>query len=193
MSNIKDVMRERRSIRNYKKDEKISQETLNEILDLATTAPSGWNLQHWKFIVIQEQERKQRLLPIAYNQQHVADCSALVIVLGDTEAYKNAEELYSDANLVKQIQGGYINNEDSRKKGALLNPALAAMQLMLAAKANGIDSCPMTAFDQESLRKELRIPEQYIPVMMITLGYAAEQTAPTGRFPLDRVVIQESF
>jgi nitroreductase len=49
---------------------------------LAATAPSSWNLQHWKFIVVQDQQIKEHLLPIAYGQQQVIEASAVIISSG---------------------------------------------------------------------------------------------------------------
>jgi nitroreductase len=202
---ITEVMKERRGTRKYTKGATIPQETLQHILELAGSAPSSWNLQHWKFIVVQEQENKEKLLPIAYNQQQVVDCSALIVVLGDVEANKNAEKVYSEAvqagnmteeaknSLVNNINQAYENVEHMGIHEAIRNGSLAAMQLMLAAKANGVDSGPMGGFNPVALREELQIPERYTPVMLITLGYASEPAHKTKRFPLEETVINETF
>lgn len=203
--NVSTVMEERHSVRKYKKGEKIPQETLTEIIRLATTAPSSWNLQHWKFILVEEETQKQKLLPIAYNQQQVVDCSTVVIVLGDVEADKNAEKIYSEAvkaghmteeakqKLVQNIQQAYATVDQIGVHEAIKNASLAAMQLMLAAKGLGVESGPMGGFNAVGLREELRIPSRYVPVLMITLGYGAEQAHATPRFPVDEVVIRETF
>jgi nitroreductase len=202
---VKEVMHARSSQRKYKKGLSIPKETLTDILETTITAPSSWNLQHWKFIVIEEQERKERLLPIANNQQQVVDSSAVIIILGDTEANKNAEEVNSAAvkagkmpeevknTLVNQINQAYEHVENIGVYEAIKNASFAAMQLMLAAKAHGIASGPMGGFNPQALREELKIPDRYIPVLMLPLGYSAEPAHPTMRFPLDRVVIKESF
>lgn len=62
------VMKERSSVRKYQRGVGIPQSTLHQILEAAATAPSAWNLQHWKFVTIQNQENKERLLPIAYER-----------------------------------------------------------------------------------------------------------------------------
>jgi len=205
VNEVAKVMKERSSVRKYKKGVKISEETLREILELTTTAPSSWNLQHWKFILVQEEENKEKLLPITYNQEQVTDSSTTVIVLADTEANKNAERVYDEAvklgymseeaklRLVDNINRAYETRENIRANDALRNGSLAAMQLMLAAKAYGIDSCPIGGYDPARLRSEFNIPERYIPVMLITLGYADKTAHNTSRFPLEDVIIHESF
>lgn len=62
-----DVIQERRSVRSYDPETKISREELTEILRQATLAPSAANLQPWRFLVFDSPELKQRLLPIAFN------------------------------------------------------------------------------------------------------------------------------
>jgi nitroreductase len=199
-----DVMKARGSVRKYEKGVEIPREELNEILELATKAPSSWNLQHWRFIVITSQERKERLLPIAFNQQQVVDASAVIVVLGDLEANKTAKDVYGPAleaghmsqevfdTLMSQIEGAYQNKQWARDE-AFLNAGFAAMQLMLAAKAKGYDTCPMGGFDRAALVKELNIPERFVPVMLLSLGKAAAPARPTSRLPLEKVVVEETF
>lgn len=80
-----DVIRKRRSVRSYDPENKISREELTEILRQATLAPSAANLQPWRFLVIDSPALKQKLLPIAFNQQQLVEASAVIAVLGDLE------------------------------------------------------------------------------------------------------------
>lgn len=203
VSSVEDVMRARHSVRYYEQHE-IPEQELNEILELTGTAPSAWNLQHWRFLVITKPENKQRVLPIAYNQQQVVTSSATIVVLGDLEADKSAEEIYDPIvkagnmsqevrdNMIKSIQGAYQNKQYARD-AAISNASFAAMQLVLAAKAKGYDSVMMGGFDSQALVKEFNIPERFLPVVMITIGKAAKPAHPSARFDLDTTVIRESF
>jgi nitroreductase len=199
MIDIIKVMNERASVRNYEKGRKLPEETLMQILELAGKAPSAWNLQHWRFIVIQSEEQKEKIYPIAYNQQQVLDASAVIIVIGDAEADKSASEVFAGIpaeardTLLSNIYGAYARGREFGEREALKNGSLGAMQLMLAAKALGVDSCPMTGFDHERIREALDIPERFIPVMMITLGYAAGPVEQHGRFPIESLVMKEKF
>ncbi|REE67272.1 nitroreductase [Paenibacillus taihuensis] len=198
------VMRERHSVRQYKRDVVIPQETLNEILELSAAAPSSWNLQQWRFLVVQEQAQKDMILPIAYGQQQVSDASVVVVVLGDLQANITGREIFDGAlagghisqeirdNMVNQIEGAYQFEQVARDE-ANKNAGLAAMQLMLAAKAKGYDTVPMGGFDKAKLVEALNIPERFIPVMMIPIGEAAAPARPAGRLPLDKLVINETF
>ncbi len=198
------VMMERHTVRHYEKGHEIPQETLEAILRAASLAPSSWNLQHWKFLVIQSPEQKEKLLPIAYGQQQVVDSSVVVAVLGDVEANKNAELVWGRAveqgkvpeqvkeTMVSQINGAYQNQQFARDE-AVLNASLAAMQLMLAAKAHGYDTCPMGGFDRARFAEAFRVPARYIPVMLITVGKAAKPAHPSDRLSLDEIVVKETF
>ncbi|MEK3911684.1 nitroreductase family protein [Paenibacillus sp. FSL H7-0331] len=194
-----EVIRSRHSVRKYQRDVVIPEAEWNEILELALNAPSSWNLQHWRFLTIQEQANKDRLLPIAYNQQQVSDASVNVVVLGDLEANLVAPVVFENATpeiremLLGQINGAYANNPSLGKDEAIRNASLAAMQLMLAAKAKGYDSVPMGGYNPQALIKEFNIPERYIPVMIISIGKAASPGRASGRLPIEHQVIQESF
>ena len=71
--------------------------------------------------------------------------------------------------LVAQIDGAYTIEQVARDE-ANKNAGLAAMQLMLAAKAKGYDTVAMGGFDKARLVEALKIPARYIPVMMIPIG-----------------------
>src|SRR4051812_3154181 len=94
---VEEVMKARHSVRKYQPGVVIPKEELNEILALAATAPSSWNLQHWRYLVITSQEQKERILPIAYGQKQVVESSATIVILGDLEANKSAAPVYRQA------------------------------------------------------------------------------------------------
>lgn len=123
---IEKILRERHATKEYKTNVIIPEETLNEIFELAATAPSAWNLQHWRFLVIQNQEQKDRIKPIAFGQQQISDASAVVVILGDLEANRTGREMYnrlyesefiSEAVrdiLLSQIERGYQSPQFAR-------------------------------------------------------------------------------
>ena len=160
---------------------KISSAELHEILKGAAQAPSAWNLQHWKFLVFQGEDVQKRLHPIAYNQQQILDASAVVAILGDLEAYKNVEPVYgpiveqgfmkeeAKERLAKNIESAYAREQFPRD-AAFSNASLAAMQLMLAAKATGWDTCAIGGFNPQALSEEFNVSSRYVPIMLITIG-----------------------
>ncbi|WP_026691264.1 nitroreductase family protein [Alteribacter aurantiacus] len=199
------TINERHSVRKYDPKVKMSEEEMNEILEAATKAPSSWNLQHWKFLVIDDEKKKEELLPLAYNQQQVVDSSAVIAVLGDLKANENAEDVYQGAvdngfmpeqvknTLVGQINKAYEGDTPFPRDEAVLNASLASMNLMLAAKAKGYDTCPMGGFQRGKFVEQFNVPERYVPVMLLTIGKAVKPAHQSARFELDRVVVKNSF
>ncbi|MGG4478565.1 nitroreductase family protein [Paenibacillus illinoisensis] len=195
-----DVIQDRRSVRYYDSEVKISREEMKDILQLATLAPSGANLQPWRFLVIDSQELKQKLLPIANSQQQVIEASAVIAILGDLEGYKLAEKVYGMA-----VDAGYMPEETAKSfveryqrlfasmspenvlRKVFIDSGLVSMQLMLVARAKGYDTVPMVGFDQVKFVEAFDIPARYAPVMLIAIGKAVKPGHRTVRLPIEDV------
>ncbi|QGQ46558.1 nitroreductase family protein [Metabacillus sediminilitoris] len=192
------VISDRSSVRHYDPKVTITKEELSEILSYSSKAPSAWNLQHWHFTVFLSKESKKKLLPIAYNQSQIVESSAVIAILGDLEADKNTDLVYDplvDAGFmsaeIKETLAGQINRAYTDKgfarDAAFLNASLAAMQVMLTAKAKGFDSCSIGGFNKEQFMKEFSISTRYVPIMLITIGKAVKPAHQSNRLELDKV------
>ncbi|WP_163856797.1 nitroreductase family protein [Paenibacillus elgii] len=195
-----DVIRERRSVRSYDSEVKISREELSEILRQATLAPSAANLQPWRFLVIDSPELKQKLLPIAFNQQQVVEASAVVAVLGDLENIRIAEKIYGQAvdagfmpadtakSFVERYTGMYSSMPpEAIRQIVYTDGGLVSMQLMLVARAKGYDTVPMAGYDKQKFMEAFGIADRYAPVMLIAIGKAAKPGHPTVRLPIEDI------
>jgi len=194
--NFFNVIRERRSVRSYDPSVNIPREELTEMLELATLAPSSSNMQPWRFLVIDSPELKEKLLPIAFNQQQVVEASAVIAVLGDLESKKKAPEIYGQA-----VKAGLMPEETAKlfveriqsqpsaafRQVALVDGGLISMQLMLIARAKGYDTVPMGGYDKDAFMKAFGISEQYVPIMLIAIGKAAKPAHQTTRLPIENV------
>lgn len=193
-----DILKERASVKEYDTTHEMTKEELKELLDITTKAPSAWNLQHWHFTVFHSAESKAKLLPIAYNQKQISQASAVIAVLGDLEANLKGEKIYSELaeqgfitedikeTLMTQINGAY-QSEQYAREAAYSNASLAAMQLMIAAKAMGYDTCAMGGFSKEAYVKEFNVSGRYEPVMLISVGKAAKEAHKSNRFDIEEV------
>lgn len=195
-----DVIRERRSVRAYDPTVQISREEMTEILELATLAPSSSNLQPWRFLVIDKPELKEKLLPIAFNQQQVVEASTVIAVLGDVKSYEKAEKIYGQAveagympvdtakSFIERTVGMYSNlSPEVARQIVFTDGGLISMQLMLVARSKGYDTVPMGGYDKAKFMEVFGISEQYVPVMLIAIGKAAKPGHPTKRLPLEDV------
>lgn len=195
-----DVIRERRSVRQYDPSVRLSHEEIKELLKEATLAPSSSNLQPWRFLVIESEELKAKLLPIAYNQTQVTEAAAVIAVLGDTESYSKAEQIYGEA-----VKRGYMPEETAKSfvertvsmYGSLpkevqhkiihTDGGIVSQQLMLVARAHGYDTVPMGGYDAVKFKEVFGVSDRYVPIMLIALGKAAKPGHPTTRLPIEDI------
>ncbi len=194
------IMQERKSVRKYDPTAKISKEELADILTEATTAPSSSNLQPWRFLVIQDENVKKELRPIANNQEQVETASALIAVLGDTKMYENVEEIYhqnvSEGHMDQERAELLINNslkfysslpKESLTSIATFDAGLISMQIMLLAKEHGYDTVPMGGFDRVKFAEYFKLDEHIVPILLISIGKAAAPAYGSSRLSLDKV------
>lgn len=195
-----EVIHGRRAVRNYIPDVKVSQNELIEILKEASLAPSGGNLQSWRFLVIDSPELKLKLFPIAYNQKQILEASAVIVVLGDLECFKMADKIYNQAvdagvmpeDIAKASAKRYTDLYSSMSQEDVLQTVsiecgLAAMQLMLVARAKGYDTGPMRGFDKAKLMEAFSISNRYTPILLIAFGKAAKPGYPTVRLKAEDI------
>lgn len=183
MSEFITLLKERRSANNFIPDVEILDRELEEMFSLTKFAPSAFNLQHTHYIVIKDPIVKDKMYEAASKQYKVKSASAVILVLGNKDAYKDVgpinEGLLALGVISKQeydqtvesVQSFYETGGDSfQRDEAIRNASLSAMTFMLIAKEKGWDTCPMIGFDTEAISKELNIPDSYVPAMMITIG-----------------------
>lgn len=201
----KEILKQRRSVHYFDSSKEISDEQFRELFDLVKLSPSGYNLQPWEFILVRDPENKKRLRKCAFNQHHVEESSATVIVCGNMDPTKYAEKNFKD-----WVKHGYFSEIDVEKTMKQLNKlkqdeefckmwtlrstCLAAMQLIIAAEDMGIGSCPMEGFNPEMTAKEFGIPDDVLPIMLIALGYESKPALPRNyRRPFEEIVHFEKF
>ncbi|MBO0996664.1 nitroreductase family protein [Bacillus sp. SD075] len=200
------VAKERRSVRQYDAEYVMTEEEIREILEIAIQAPSSSNLQPWRFLVIQDKQTQQELLPIANNQQQIVDASAVIAVLADIEGFKNAERIYGELvnkgimkNEIKEpyvasIMHNYGNfSAEKALSVAMIDGGLVSMQIMLAAKAKGYDTVPMGGFDEAKFVDAFNVPENFKPVMLISLGKGTKAGFEKVRLPLDTMLTWNKY
>lgn len=193
---------ERRSIKKYDPTVKISREEMTEILAEATRAPSSINLQPWRFLVIESDEAKATLLPLAmFNQRQVETSAAVIAIFGDLRHEENADEIFNAA-----VEAGHMPadvrdqqlpfaksyyesiSDAARKDIALIDSGLVAMQLMLVARAHGYDTNAIGGYDKTKIAEAFGMEkDRYVPVMLLSIGKADSEGHGSGRLPVEKV------
>lgn len=186
-NDFKDVVFNRHSVKEFDKDYKIEREEMLQILEEATKAPSSVNLQPWRFVIVESEEGKDKLRPIIkFNTKQNDSSSAMILIFGDMKCYEKTDEIYSQA-----VEAGYMNEDDKNKSVELFNQvykslskeemndvvkidsSLAAMQLMLVARAHGYDTNPIGGFEKDQLAEAFGLdPNRYVPVIIVAIGKA---------------------
>lgn len=169
-----EVIRTRRSIRSYKPDP-IPEEVLMRILDAARIAPSGSNRQPWKFIVVKDEELRKRLAAACHNQTFIAEAPVIIVACG-----------YN----IHWNRGGYMGD-----LSMLIDVSIAFTHLILAARAEGLGTCWIGAFDNEEVKKILGVPEDVNVVAVTPLGYPKDEEfrEPGSRKALSEIISINGF
>ena len=199
-----ETIKHRISANNFDSTKALSETEISDLISYAIEAPSSFNIQHWRFVAVTKPEEKARLKAVAYNQPKVSDAAVTFIVLGDLQAYERLPKIYAPlvaAGAMTQEQvdrtvgmaiGMYSSNPQMARDEAIRGASLAAMTLMLAAEAKGLVSGPMIGFDPEGVKREFKISDRYVPVMLLAVGHAAAGNHPRKpRLSVDEVLAFE--
>ena len=198
---VKQAIETRRSIKNYDPHHKLTQQEMDELMQLAMLSPTAFNIQNWRFLVVTDPVLRQQIRAVSWNQAQVEEASLLIVLTADLKAWakqperywQNAPKAVADI-LVPAIGHYYENNEQAQRDEAMRSCGMAAMTLMLAAKDMGYDTCPMDGFDFDAVAKLLDLPHDHIPAMFVTVGKALKEAKPrAGQLAMHEVVIQNKF
>lgn len=206
-----EVVTSRRSVHQYA-DEQLDAETIEDIFERVRHAPSSYNLQPWEFLVLRDDENRERLRSVAYDQEHVTDAPVAVVVLGNKDPSAHADAVLDDwvskgylpneearDTVMESIEGMADLPEEERRVWTVRSTTLAASVLMNAAWDEGVATCPMGGFDAEGLVAEFDIDaDQYEPVMLVTMGYPEDgaadvENARKFRRSVDEIVHYDEF
>ena len=166
--NIFDCIFNRRSTRSFTK-EKVDDKLIGVMLHAATHAPSAGNTQEWVFIVVKDEDVKEKLAEAAIKQDFVAKAPVVIVVCMDKEKVsmhysKRGEALYG-----------------------VQDTAAATMNMMLAAEALGLKTCWVGAFDEDRVGHVLELPNEVRPMAIVPVGYSDETPIKPRRIPFENV------
>ena len=199
--NVKETIEARRSVKHYDPDHVMPEEDLAELIRLTKLAPSSFNMQNYRILVVRDAEVRQQIRAAAWDQPQVTDASVLFILCADLTAHQeNPSTYWAHAPqevqdiLGPMIQPFYEGKDTLIRDEAMRSSALAGMTLMLAAKDMGYDSCPMIGFDGEKVAELINLPQHYALSFMPPVGKQAQPGWERGdRLPDDRVVAYDKF
>jgi nitroreductase len=201
---LTEVLLNRRATTHFT-DEEVPEEYLNAILRFGGQAPSGYNLQPWRFIVVRDAENRKRLQKVAFNQPKVAEAPVVIIAFGMKEEWKErAGEVFREGaergagrlDTWEQARDKAIKAVSGQPMQAWLNrhTMIAVTTMMLVAEAYGFDTAPMEGLDAAGVRAEFGIPDEAEVCALLAIGRAAPpDKAYPGRFDFNSIVYSERY
>ena len=180
---------------------------LKKILQAGLAAPSGYNMQPWRFVVVQSSEQKKKLRAASYNQAKIEEASAVIVACGDSDGWRKDLDLVlmqgreggmpeSYADQAKSSVPNYLASFSSDNMHGWLNKQvmLAFSFMLLTAETLGYDTAPMEGFEQDKVHEALRLPLSYWVVALLAIGHLKGADKFDGaRFDMGHTVFGEEF
>lgn len=186
----------RRSIRKYESTP-IPTADLRELLRLTARAPSAFNVQPWRFVVVTDPELKSKLSQAAYGQQQIVGAPATIVIYSDMQsALERMPESMHPGMPSEQREAGVASFRDrfanqtveEREGWGLGQSNIALGYLLLLAEAKGFATSPMLGFEPEKVKELLGLPAHVRIPALVAIGYPAEEGFNPHRLDVDSLV-----
>ncbi|MBS7622371.1 nitroreductase family protein [Candidatus Bathyarchaeota archaeon] len=197
---VLEAIRKRRSIRRFKKTP-LSEGVIETLMEAARLAPSGSNIQPWRFVIVKDERLKARLCRAAFSQKFLREAPVVMVCCGDLLSWKAAkgrsEELISRGDihlnreseeaLMKRAEGASSAEMHERVPTSMLNVAIAVEHIVLEAVELGLGSCWVRLFDEEKVKQALGLPNNLCVVALLPLGIPDEEPEAGPRLPIHTI------
>lgn len=191
----------RRSIKQFDPKHRMSEAEIEKLLSLAVLSPTAFNIQHWRFVRVEDKALREELRSVSWMQPQITDASLLLVICADLDAWRKTPERYwrtapGDVRegVVAAIDAYYQGREQMQRDEAMRSCGIAAQTLMLAAKAMGYDSSPMDLSDFDAVAPLINLPADHVIGLFLAIGKATREPWPRGgQLPLAEVVVRDHF
>ena len=134
----------RRAVKHFDPGHRLTEEEKNRLLSAAVLSPTAFNIQNWRFLIVEDPEQRQKIRAAAWDQAQVTDASLFIILCADTKAWEKAPARYwrnapseIQEAIVPMIENYYRGKDQVQRDEAMRSCGIAAQTLMLAAKSMG--------------------------------------------------------
>jgi nitroreductase len=196
----------RRATPAFSPTSQVHDDDLQTILRAGLEAPSSYNLQPWRFVVVRDAQQRRKLRAAAMNQEQVEQAPVVIVACGDTEGWR--EDLESMIRIGRER--GLIDRDRIDRKRANVTrdigehpnlpqwvtkqTMIAATTMMWMAEALGYDTGPMEGFDENQVRSVLAIPDHMCVVFLLAIGHLEGRDGKhPGRLPPSRTLFGERY
>jgi nitroreductase len=206
--NYEEIVHKRRAINFFDPGRDVAEADLRKMVELASRAPSSFNLQPWNLMVLHDPVAKQKLQELAWNQPKVSEAPVTLIVLADRDGWKeghptvekNWQSMLDVGQMTEDKRDWFLNaakslynwSSEADLAFAAKNTGFFAMALMYAATSLGLETHPMDGFDHEGVRKAFAIPDNFWIPLLLAVGYrkpGLELLPPKWRKDYDEIVV----
>ena len=191
---------QRRSIKSFQ-GQAIEPDLLKKLIELSVAAPSSWNLQSWRIVIVTSPEQKVALAEAAFGQKQILEAPVTFVFAGDSLAWPthlpmileegwrrgvwNQEIINRLQNIIPNFQ--FSLGEKSREY-AIKDAMIAATHLVIAAESLGLSTCMMNGWDEAKVKQVIGAENEpgLAIAVLVTVGYAAESRQNPGRLPFSQ-------
>ena len=196
------AIKKRRSIRKFT-SESLSEYQIEKLMEVAQLAPSGCNVQPWRFLVVKDKQLKRKLCAAAFNQKLVEDAPIVIVCCGDLSSWKktkqHTQELLNardvrinketEEALMDRVNRAVLVKMQERIPSTLLNVAIAIEHIVLEAVELGLGSCWVRLFDENQVKQSLNLQKNICVVALLPIGVPDEEPDARPRLPLSSIVL----
>ena len=198
------IMDFRHACKIFDETKKISDKDIRYILEAGRKSPSSFGMEAWKFLVITNQELKEKLKPVCWNQAQISSCSHLVILLAGIESVKvesgevkkrftRREMSEKTLNMYMKLYTNHLADTLSSNKNIYAwtskQTYIAGANMMNAGAFLSIDSCPIEGFEKEKVEEILKLDtSKYQVAMILPFGYRLNPQSKQIRLAFEDVV-----
>jgi len=168
--NVMEAIKSRYSVRRYK-NKPVEEEKLNKILEAGRFAPSAKNRQEWRYVVVRDKGKIQKLMIAAKNQRFIGEAPVVIAACAEDDGY-----VMSCGQLSYPI-----------------DVAISMDHMTLEAVEEGLGTCWIGAFYENQVKEILNIPKNIRVVLLLTLGYPDDSPSSKRRKSINEIVMYEKW
>ncbi len=196
-----DAIYARRAVKHFDPAHRMTDEEVDKLMQAAIQAPTSFNIQHWRFVMIRDPELRKQIRAVGNDQAQMTDASLLILMTGDVKAWEKDPSRYwrnappEVAELLVNWMGPFHEGKDQLQRDEAQRSIGMAMQtIMLAATSMGYQSCPMIGFDLDEVAKLVNLPEDHCIGPMVAVGKGTKDPwSKPGQLELSEVVVTDRF
>lgn len=178
-------LKNRRTVRKYLKKD-ITDDVLNELLEVACRASNTGNMQLYSMIVTRSDTQKQLLAPAHFNQPMITNAPVVITFCADVNRFvKWCAE--------RNAEPGFDNFQTFM--AAVIDSMLVAQTFCNAAEEMGLGICYLgtTTYNADKIIDALKIPRLVVPITTVTVGYPDGMPDQVERLPLEAIIHNETY